>query len=185
MNANKRLNEHYAGWDVIENGVKLFSLEFITSDQPFYRFKVIDVNCPQENIKQILNSAGREPREGLVYKNRLSQSIIPDEWFCGGYHDDVAGIRDFRPRRIGAIESTLKYITPFFIPLWMIGYPLYCYRSEYGTWLPNESDRTFEFSSSGPWGNDVAIIFILSSVLGIVIHLHTGLTRQKNRPAPR
>jgi len=90
--------EHAAGWDILENEVKLFSLEFIENDMWYYRFKVIDFNCPQERLIEILNSAGRQPIEGLVYKNRLSQCVVPNEMFCGGYHGDgVAVIRDFRP----------------------------------------------------------------------------------------
>jgi hypothetical protein len=89
--------EHAAGWDVIEDGMRLFSLEFIDNDMWYYRFKVIDLNCPKERLIEILNSAPRQPIEGLIYKNRLSPLVVPDEMFCGGYHDEVAVIRDFRP----------------------------------------------------------------------------------------
>ena len=91
-------DEHAAGWDVMENGIKLFTLEFVETDQPFYKFKAIDMHCPEEKLVKVLSSAGREPIDGLVYKNRLSQSVVPDEMFCGGYHDGIAGLRDFRPR---------------------------------------------------------------------------------------
>jgi hypothetical protein len=97
MKPISRLEEHAAGWDVVENGVRLFSLEFAGNDMWYYRFKVIDGNCPPERLIEILNSAGRQPIEGLVYKNRLLQFVVPDGMFCGGYHDEVAGIRDFRP----------------------------------------------------------------------------------------
>ena len=92
-----RWEEHGAGWDVMENDTRLFSLDFIGTDQPFYRFEVSNMNYPKERVIEILNSAGRQPIKDIVYKNRLSLERVPDEMFCGGYHDEVAGIRDFRP----------------------------------------------------------------------------------------
>jgi uncharacterized membrane protein (UPF0127 family) len=93
----ERSVQHQAGWHVIHNGRRLFSLESTQPHPPFYCFKVIDIDCTPEQIMEALNSSRREPRPGFVYKNRQDKTLVEDRFLFGGYKDGVASLRDYRP----------------------------------------------------------------------------------------
>lgn len=65
----------------------------------------------------------------------------------------------------------LRGILPFIFPTWLIAYPTICYFRETGRFIPDEETRTFMYSSSGPWSHDVAIVFLLSLLVAIPLHL--------------
>jgi len=56
-----------------------------------------------------------------------------------------------------------RFVFPFILPIWMIAYPIWCHKDEFGTFFQSEEDRTFNPPGSGLWSNDVCIVFILSS----------------------
>ena len=97
--ATKRYNELVGGWDVMEDGKRLFSLEFVTCDPPFFDFKVVQADCPPEKVGEILNSVRREPRQNLIYKSRATGALVDDTSFAGGYDGQVARVRDYRAHK--------------------------------------------------------------------------------------
>jgi hypothetical protein len=90
------LNEHRKGWDVIENEQKLFSLDFVNYEVPFFEFKVIGAQCQEEKVGEILRSNGRDPQKNLKYKNRVLDVVVDDESFAGGYDGLLVRFRDCR-----------------------------------------------------------------------------------------
>lgn len=96
LDLERKMTEHAAGWHVIENGQRLFSLEATQPDPPFYRFRVIDANCSSEQISEVLNSSKREPRASLVYENRKYKNLVEDQYMFGGYNDGDVSIKDYR-----------------------------------------------------------------------------------------
>ena len=93
---NTMVKQHRAGWHVVESGRRLLSLKFSGIDPPAYIFEIVDADCPQQQIQETLNSARRDPRPSLVYESRLDKTIVDDRYFCGGYQDGEARLRDFR-----------------------------------------------------------------------------------------
>jgi hypothetical protein len=89
----QREEEHAAGWHVIDNGKRLFSLEAM----PRHRFKIVDINCSPEELTEALCSAKRDPRDSFFYENRKSGAIVKDADFIFGFCEGDVRLKDFRP----------------------------------------------------------------------------------------
>jgi len=64
----------------------------------------------------------------------------------------------------------MRYAFPFLLPVWLIAYPVLCHVREFGRITPTEEERTFIYSSSGPWSHDVCIIFLFSLIVALGVH---------------
>lgn len=63
-----------------------------------------------------------------------------------------------------------RLVFPFLLPIWMIAYPIWCHKSEYGTFIQSEADRTVNSISSGPWSHDVLIVLMISFLFALCLH---------------
>ena len=65
---------------------------------------------------------------------------------------------------------TTRFAIPFLLPIWMIAYPIWCYKSECGTFFQSEADRQVYSVSSGPWSHDVLIVLMMSFLFALCFH---------------
>jgi len=64
----------------------------------------------------------------------------------------------------------IRWTFPFILPVWMIAYPIWYHKSEYGTFFQSEADRNLFAESSGPWSHDVLIVLMISFLFACCLH---------------
>ncbi|MDR1192356.1 MAG: hypothetical protein LBK60_11955 [Verrucomicrobiales bacterium] len=96
--AEKRFEEHQAGWTVLNAGESIAELNFIRIDPPFYLFQCFVIEGHEAELALLKATAFRVSDSNLSFRNQMNKTLcVKDKFFFVNISSDlIVSIRDMR-----------------------------------------------------------------------------------------